>query len=200
MNNSIEEGPARHSRPAALLLAALLAAHSVAHALEAPFERSLSLYGVTFEIRAANDSGVGTVTITPTGLQIDNTAVTREIDGRVVGAEVADLDADQSPELYVYVTSDGSGSYGSLVAYAANNRKSLSEIYLPPVAENPDAAQGYMGHDEFAVGEGRLLHRFPIYREGDTNSQPTGAMRQLQYRLTPGEATWQLVPDKISEF
>ena len=51
--------------------------------------------------------------------------------GSVSGAEVADPNADGSPK--VYVTSAGSGSYGSLVAYAANHRKSLSEIVLPPL-------------------------------------------------------------------
>ena len=50
----------------------------------------------------------------------------------VAGAEVADINWDGSPEIYVYVTSASSGSYGSLVAYLANRRKSLSEIHLPP--------------------------------------------------------------------
>ena len=36
------------------------------------------------------------------------------------------------------MSSAESGSYGSLLACAANNRKSLSEIYLPPVADHPD--------------------------------------------------------------
>ena len=51
------------------------------------------------------------------------------------GVSMVDINADGSPEIYVYVTSAGSGSYGSLVAYSANRRKSLSEIYLPPIAE-----------------------------------------------------------------
>lgn len=82
------------------------------------------------------------------------------IEGSVSGAEIDDLNADGSPE--GYVTSAGSGSYGSLVAYAANHRKSLSEIVLPPLSEA--AAKGYLGHDEFAVFEGTLGRRFPIYR------------------------------------
>jgi hypothetical protein len=166
----------------------------------AAFDRTLEFQGVRFRVAADNESSVGTVTITPSGLATDDSPMTREIEGRVRGAEVADLDADQSPEIYVYVTSDGSGAYGSLVAVAANRKKSLSDIYLPPVAENPKANVGYMGHDEFAVGEGRLLHRFPIYRDGDTNAQPTGGMRQLQYRLEAGEAGWVLVVDRVVEY
>lgn len=167
---------------------------------EVPFERTLELLGIRFRVTSPNDSSINKLTIVPFGLEIDNSAITREIDGTVTGAEVADLDADGSPEIYVYVASAGSGSYGSLVAYAANRRKSMSEIYLPPIAENTAAAKGYMGHDEFAVVESTLVQRFPIYRSGDTNAKPTGGMRQLQYRLTPGEAAWVLKLYKVVEY
>ena len=60
--------------------------------------------------------------------------IVREIDGIVKGAEVADLDRNQSPEIYIYVNSAGSGTYGSLLAMSANNRKSLTEIYLPEIS------------------------------------------------------------------
>lgn len=67
------------------------------------------------------------------------------ISGSVTGAEVADLNVDGSPEIYVYVTSAGSASHGSLVAYAVNRRKSLSEIYLPPVTQDKMASKGTLG-------------------------------------------------------
>jgi hypothetical protein len=124
----------------------------------------------------------------------------REAEGTVVGAEIADLNLDRSPEIYVYVQSAGSGSYGSLVAFSANRKKSLSDISLPPVADDPKLSKGYMGHDEFAVVEGTLVQRFPIYREGDSNAQPSGKTRQLQYKLKPGESGWVLEVEKIIEF
>jgi len=86
------------------------------------------------------------------------------------------------------------------VAYAVNNGKSMTPIYVRPLTDNPDAGGGYMGHDEFAVVENHLLQRFPIYLEGDTNAEPSGGMRQLQYRLIRGEAGWLLVTDKIVEY
>ena len=159
------------------------------------FDQTLELQGITFRVTCPNASSINDATIVPEGLEIDNSPITREVDGSVIGAEVADLDANGSPEVYVYVTSAGSGSYGSLLAYAANNRKSLSEIYLPPLEEDPEASSGYMGHDEFTALELRLGRRFPIYREGDTNAEPTGGTRQLQYRLEPGEAGWILRVD-----
>lgn len=164
------------------------------------FDRTLELQGLTFHVTSPNDSSLNQVTITPTGLEIDNAPVVRDADGTVVGAEVADLNVDGSPEVYVYVQSAGSGSYGSVIALSANNKKSLSDIFLPPVADNPEASKGYMGHDEFAVVESTFVQRFPIYGEADTNAQPTGKTRQLQYKLAPGEAGWLLKVDKIVEY
>lgn len=166
----------------------------------AGFERNLELAGITFRVTCPNDSSLSSVTVVPGGLEIDNSPMVREVEGQVVEAEVADLDADGSPEIYIYVQSAGSGSYGSLVAFAANKKKSLSDIYLPPIADDPKAAKGFMGHDEFRVVENTLVRRFPVYREGDANAKPTGGMRQIQYKLAAGEAGWYLRPDKVVEY
>jgi len=167
---------------------------------EATFDKTFTLQGITFRVTSANDSSINTLEIIPSGLETDNRPISRQIDGTVTSAEVADLNADGSPEIYVYVTSAGSGSYGSLVAYSANRRKSLSEIYLPPVAENKALSKGYMGHDRFAVVESTFVQRFPIYRDDDTNAAPTGGTRQLQYKLVPGEAGWILKLDRVIEY
>jgi hypothetical protein len=164
------------------------------------FDRTLALQGITFRVTCPNDSSLNRVTITPGGLEIDNAPVVREADGTVVGAEVADLNVDGSPEVYVYVQSAGSGSYGSLIAFSANRKKSLSEITLPPIADDPKASKGYRGHDEFTVIESTFVQRFPLYGEGDTNARPSGKMRQLQYKLAPGEAGWVLRVDKVVEY
>jgi hypothetical protein len=139
------------------------------------------------------------LSIVPSGLAADGT-VSQEVDGTATGAEVADLDSDGSPEIYVYVQSGGSGSYGSLAAYSTNKKRSLLPIPLPPVSENPEASKGYMGHDTFAVVEGRLLQRFPVYKPGDTNASPSGGMRQLHYKLVPGETGWLLKLDRVENF
>ena len=160
------------------------------------FTRTLELLGIQFTVACPNDSSLSHLEITPSGLEIDNSTVGQEVDGTVVGADVADLDGNGSPEIYVYVQSAGSGSYGTLAAYSANNRKSLSGIYLPPLSEGEEAARGYMGHDQFSVSSNRLIRRFPIYRDSDINARPTGGIRQLEYRLVPGEAGWLLQLDR----
>jgi hypothetical protein len=166
----------------------------------ASFDRTLEHQGIRFRVTSANEGSVNTLRIVPAGLEIDNSPIERMIDGTVTGAEIADLNVDGSPEIYVYVTAPGSGSYGSLAAYSANRRKSLSEIYLPPVTQNKEASKGYMGHDEFAIVENVLVQRFPVYRDGDTNAKPTGGTRQIQYKLVPGEAGWFLKAERILEY
>jgi hypothetical protein len=50
---------------------------------DAPFAKTLELHGIRFAIRADNPSPTATVAITPSGLEIDNSPVTRPIHGRV---------------------------------------------------------------------------------------------------------------------
>jgi hypothetical protein len=166
----------------------------------ASFDRTLELQGIGFRVRSANQGSINTLYIIPAGLEIDNSPIERTINGTVTGAEVADLNGDGFPEIYVYVTSAGSASHGWLVAYAANRRKSLSEIHLPLLAQDKAASIGYMGHDEFAVVESVLVHRFPVYRDADTNAKSTGGTRQLRYTLVAGEAGWILKVDRVDEY
>ncbi len=164
------------------------------------FNKEFELQGVHFVVEASNNHSINTLTITPSGLTEVNDIISREIDGTVTNAEVADINADGSPEIYVWVNSAGSGSYATPIGYSANNKKSLSDIYFPPISDDPVNSKGYMGHDEFAVVEGVVAQRFPIYNEGDTNAQPSGRTRQLQYKLTQGEAGWVMKLDKALEY
>ncbi len=164
------------------------------------FDQTLFYQSINFHVTSANVGSLNQLRIEPKGLKGDNKPIEKEIDGTVTGAEVADLNADGSPEVYVYATSAGSGSYGSLVAYAANKGKSLSEIHLPSLQDDAKAAKGYRGHDEFKIVENSLVRRFPVYRDKDTNAQPTGGTRQIKYKLKAGEAGWVLKPTRTDNF
>jgi hypothetical protein len=164
---------------------------------EVSFAQVLEVQGVTFNVVSPNAAASNTVTVSTTGLEVDNSAWSQEVDGIVTGAEVADLNGDGSPEVYVYVRSAGADAKGSVVAYVANNRKSLSMAFMAPLSDTPGAADGYRGQDEFAVLEGVLGRRFPIHDEAGV---PTSRIRQLQYTLNAGEAGWILKADKVLEF
>lgn len=164
------------------------------------FSKTLSLQGFTFDINTTGEGSIQQLTIQPHGLKVVNDKIDMEIDGFVTDAEITDLDADGYPEIFIYTVSAGSGSYGNVIGYAVNKGKSISAIYFPPVNENPKINQGYMGHDEFAVGELALLQRFKTYNANDKNNVPTGKTRQIQYKLKQGEASWQLAVDKVLEY
>lgn len=153
------------------------------------FHKILSLQDISFDVSTTGQGSIQNLRIQPGGLSIINRELNHEIDGRVVDAEIEDLNADGYPELLIYTQSAGSGSYGNVIAYSVNNGKSVSQVYFPPLSGNPEAMNGYMGHDKFTLIEGNLAQRFPIYKKGDTNAQPTGGMRQIQYKLVDGEAS-----------
>ncbi|WP_339494082.1 hypothetical protein [Pseudomonas sp. RA_105y_Pfl2_P56] len=165
----------------------------------APFDQNLALQGIHFHVQATTVDGKPTLRIEPKGLEIDNSAMTRPLNGEIVRAEVADLNNDGSPEIYVFTRASGRGMPGELIAYSANHKKSLSDIYLPPVSDNPNTAEGYQGEDSFSVVENWLVRRFPLYDSADANAGRTGKMRQVQYTLDAGEAGWILREDKVTE-
>ncbi|HSR59657.1 MAG TPA: PliI family lysozyme inhibitor of I-type lysozyme [Robiginitalea sp.] len=164
------------------------------------FEKKVSLQNISFLIKATGEGSVNKLSIHPEGLEIDNQPISLELDGQVVDAEIEDLNSDGFPEVLIYTTSAGSGSYGSVIGYSVNNGKSVSPIYFPELTDNQKASIGYLGHDEFAVVETSLVRRFPIYKPGDTNSNPTGGTRQIQYKLKEGEASRVFVINSISEY
>jgi hypothetical protein len=161
---------------------------------EPPFDKKESLEGISFQVFSPNRKTGNSLTVTPSGLENDNRPITLDIPGIVTNCEIADINVDASPELYVYVF-NGSGT--SLYAWSPNKKKSLSQITL---AELGESAKGYRGGDEYSVVEGIIARRFPIYPNDPAEAKPTGKTRQIQYKLHAGEAGWLLKADKVIEF
>lgn len=178
-----------------LIITAFIIPFSSLHA--ADFEQTLELEGITFKVHATNKGSINTLTIKPKGLKVDNRPIVREVNGTVVEAEVADLNEDGAPEILVYTASAGSGSYGNVIGYASNAKKSLAPITMPDLMEDKDVYTGYKGHDEFSIVETRLARRFPVYQSGDTNNQPTGGFRLLYYGLERLESKWFFKLDEV---
>lgn len=162
-----------------------------------PFDQTAILQGITFKVTSPNLKTGNTLTITPAGLAEDNRPVTMEIIGTITRIETGDINVDGSPEIYIYAT-DGEGT--NLIAYSANRKKSLSQIFLPDLKDDEKNALGHRGHDEFAVVENSLARRFPVFPEDETETKPTGKTRQLQYKLHQGEAGWLLKVETTTEF
>lgn len=164
------------------------------------FGKTLSLQDIGFEVKTTGRGSIQQLSIQPYGLKKDNREITMEVIGVVTNAEIEDMNSDGFPELLIYTTSAGSGSYGDVIGFSVNNGKSISRITFPGISENPKASKGYRGHDEFALLENTLVQRFRTYNTEDTNSNPTGVIRQIHYKLVDGEASRKFVVSKIIEY
>jgi hypothetical protein len=181
-----------------VMFAAILVSQAQA---QGAFNKNLTHQGMNFDVTCANQGSENTLRIAPSGSGDAPRVIEQNIDGTVVGAEIADLDGNGAPEIYVFVQSAGSGSYGAVVGHVINAGAPTSAITMPELTDDSKASAGYMGRDRFSIARDRLVRQFPIYREGDSNASPSGGTRQVQYRLVRRDATWalQLVAEETKE-
>lgn len=154
------------------------------------YDKSLRFNVYTFTVGTADTGAVRELTVKAyRGAQLLTNFRVR-VDGAVVGAEVADLDHNRFPEVYVYCTSDGSGSFGRVYAW-----QFLPERRADIVASNwpLPTDSGYMGHDSLWVERNMLCRKYPVYQSGDGNSEPTGGTRLVRYQLKPSGTKFALV-------
>lgn len=152
--------------------------------------------GVTFTARDADvvamatipDSeprSLGTYRVQVTWADGGKDTMRTERDGMVDSIWVADLDGDGTPEVVVATKAAGSGAFGDVHVYHRAGG-ALARLAMPPLGD--DAAPGYMGHDAFTIREGRLYRTYPVYREGDSNAEPTGGDAVFWYSVA--ESAW----------
>jgi hypothetical protein len=164
------------------------------------FNKMLMMNDIIFEITSTENDGENTLVIQPAGLKAVNNKFEHKYQGMIYNAEVADLNIDGYPEVFIYTVSPDKSRKSSLVAYSVNNGKSISSISFPELKDNAEASKGYRGNDEFAVVEATLVQRFPVYEDNAGENAVPKKMRQLQYKLKDGEASRVLYVDKVVEF
>jgi len=169
-------------------------AEKTAKDVENYFKEYKTKTGKGFVVDQEGEGSLVTVKITPKGFGHTEPIVLKDIDP-VSKVFLADLNNDGFEEIYVVTNSVGSGSYAGLYGYSSNNDKSVTPITIPEVSEKDLAGnfKGYMGHDSFYVENGKLYRKFPVYKKGDSNANPTGGNKVVEYALKPGEASWKLV-------
>lgn len=137
------------------------------------------------------------LTIRPNGLSADSNPVSHKVDGKVVDAEVGDLNNDGYPEVMVYLRNKV--GYGSVIGYSVNAGKSMSQITFTGIANRKELKKGYFGKDDFAIVESTFCQRFPLFSDGKTRIN-LGKTRQVQYKLKNGEASRVLAIDRVVEY
>ncbi|WP_018622390.1 hypothetical protein [Spirosoma luteum] len=158
--------------------------------LDYQYDRELQFNIYRFLVSAPDSGRVRTVTVKAYRGELLLTNFTVRVDGSVSGTEVADLDGNRFPELYVFSTSDGSGSFGRVYAWQFMPERK-ADISLP---RNwlPEPVQGYMGHDSLWIENNILCRKYPIYRAGDANALSSGGSRLVRYQLKPAGTTYAL--------
>lgn len=150
---------------------------------------------ISFNISTVQDDDNVKLTIAPFGLSVDNTAFVKNIEGKVTGSEIEDLNGDGFPEVIVY-TQAGPDKIGHVEAVSVNNGKSMSLAYFRPTTADSRISAGYNGHDEFKLVDNQLRQRFPIYENG----KATGRTRQAMYSLKDGEAMRIFKLENVTEY
>lgn len=163
----------------------------------APFAQTLTLQQVTFTVKAQGDGSKQELVVEAKDGSLLLPTIHQPVGGMVTSAEVQDLNSDGKPELVLSLVSAGIGCYGSVLAWSVSKGHTLLPINMPELTSVQ--AQGYMGQDRFAVVETTLARQFPIYRPGDSNAKPTGGIRQIDYKLVAGEASFQFKPVRMTD-
>ena len=94
------------------------------------------------------------------------------------------------------IESSGEGSIRQLTIQPKGLERDNQEITLEVDGQIVSAEIEDLNSDGFPE---ILARRFPIYNADDTNSNPTGGTRQIQYKLMDGEASRMFVINNITE-
>jgi len=90
----------------------------------------------------------------------------------------------------IYLATGEGDAFGKVIGVYSVKNESFRPIMFPDIMDDPKLKVGYRGHDEYSLMEGNLMRRFPVYQNTDsskTNWAPSGMIRQIQYRVMPGE-------------
>ena len=137
-------------------------------------------------------ASISKITITPKGFSESNNPIELGETDPFDYALVADVNGDGFDEIYVITRGAGSGSYAKIYGVSSNRDKSATPIYVPELSDDDFVKlfPGYMGHDTFYVEGDKLMRKYPVYKKEDSQNNPTGGERVLEYVLKPGEASW----------
>ena len=104
-------------------------------------------------------------------------------DGSIEEVYFSDVDKDKMLELIVFTRSAGSGGYGNIDFYKLVEDTLIQEEFPLPIDD------GYRGHDQISIKNGKLIRSYPIYKKGDSNVSPSGGSKTLEYNFT--KKTWE---------
>lgn len=156
-----------------------------------PFQKVLRFNVYTFIVKTTGADSAQTVTVAAYRGSLLLTRLTQPINGRVTGAEVADLDGNRLPELYLYSANQDASLAGQVYGW-----QFLPERLATISTERWTATgAGYMGLDTLWTTRQSLCRQFPLYTISNSDARPTGTNQRICYRLRPAGLNYQLLPE-----
>jgi hypothetical protein len=151
-----------------------------------PFEERLTAGSVTFIVESPNASS-NYFTLNTEGMSVRNEETKMEVNGAVVRAQLADLNQDSYPEVYIFTRSDNGTE--KVHAFASYRNRSYGQIYMAE-AENAANQRDRDGVETFELMETALLRKFSTPQ----NEQRSGNPQTITYTLKKGETSYRLEP------
>ncbi|MFA8299642.1 MAG: hypothetical protein ACEPOV_05740 [Hyphomicrobiales bacterium] len=93
---------------------------------------------------------------------------------------IGDVNKDNLPEVFFVNQSVGSGAYGEVIGYAFKNDRFI-RINTPTLPTKFESS--YQGHDKYSMNSDTLVRVFPVYKDNDSNINPSGGKVILKYTL-----------------
>lgn len=147
---------------------------------EISYKKQLNEGGMLFTVTTKGTGSQRSLAIVVERDEQPPVRIDEAIEGTVTNSVVTDLNSNKKPELLVFVSGSGSGSYGKVYGYEFES-KYWGELTMPELT--PELQKDYMGHDEYRIANNRLVRTFPVYLETDPNCCPTGGKRTIVYTL-----------------
>lgn len=150
------------------------------------FDSSMKIGKVGYKVTCTNrNPEKNSINISPIGFDNSVRDFSFEIKGRIIRAEVDDVNRDNFPDLVLYVYYGDTLNKGNVICVSSEANNGVIPIGFPDIVDDPKLKEGYRGFDEFMLMEGVLTRRFPLFTTDSTGSKPTGKTRQVMYRVVP---------------
>ncbi len=106
------------------------------------------------------------------------------IKGKVLKAEIDDLNNDGNPDLIIFVQ-PALTNYVTIFAIRSIDNERIEPIEFPDILDDPKLRAIYKGDDHYTLMEGTLIRSFPFLLDSlEPNS--TVKYKKIVYRLEPG--------------
>jgi hypothetical protein len=156
----------------------------------ARYDKTLRFNVYTFSVSAADSASVRQMTIKAYRGKLLLTNFKVQLNGTVTNAEVADLDKNGFPELYIYSTNENSLGRVHAWQFLTERKAAITPVNWPLATD-----KAYMGQDSLWIDRASLCRKYPAYQVVKGKKVATGGTHWVRYRLRPIGSSFALVAE-----